>query len=225
MPDTNFYDYLIPLLETDEGLYDPEAFMSEYGMYLTPYDTSAEELASQQEHLVGQTLQEQVYGDVQNVQKGLAATGLSGSYMGTRANEALIQAAGKMSAVNIQALEQRKKLQRAYNRQLYAQLGELANLDAFTEGGVGMENILTGSEAEVWYAQEDLYESPFIDPCPCPNGGQSVSCCSYQELAEAGFYDDPPPEYGDVDYDYGGLGSQELGVDEWSSGFLSLIHI
>jgi hypothetical protein len=232
MPVPNLYSYLVPFLTDEEGLHDPMQWMGEYGMYLTPYDETQEELLVEQTGLASETLEPGAWTDIQNVQRGLAASGFAGSYMGDRAGEALEKTAQGMSLTRLQGLNRQKALQKAYESDMYASLHELVGLDAFLEEGPGWGAPLTGSnlqefedmmaggwsnwnEAYDYYGEEYVYGTYGDTGAICNTGSIFYNEGECHELLASQVNDTDVPGTGGEDYEEYGTGYGEWFDPEW----------
>tara|TARA_R100001530_G_scaffold134979_1_gene111073 strand:+ start:693 stop:1457 length:765 start_codon:yes stop_codon:yes gene_type:complete len=217
----NLYSYLMPFLTDEEGLHDPMQWMGEYGMYLTPYDEAEEALVAEQVGIASQILEPQAWNDIQNIQKGLGATGFAGSYMEGRTDEALDKTAQGLSLTRLQGLNRQKALQKAYESEIYAELQGLASMDAFVEDGPGWGDPITGvayaewldmaeghwadyNEAYDYYGEEYIYGTDeYMSGAMCDPASMfyDQGQCNHMQVLHGYPYDDTEPPDIDEQHD------------------------
>lgn len=181
----NQYDnmqYIIPTLEEDGQLaYNPNVFMNEYGMYLDEYDQSNELIATAEHNILQADTLLSGYDELQKANKKMGKLGFATAQSDTLQSSMLDTIGTDLQLKEMKKLSDISKYRRKHRKGVYDMLGYVASAGGYDEEySPGMQE-MSPEDADAWLAE---YQSGNIDvdqdfgnPCPCPDGGFSVSCC------------------------------------------------
>lgn len=183
---SNPYDnmqYVIPTLEEDGQLsYHPDVFMTEYGMYLDEYDQSNELIATAEHNILQADTLLSGYDELQKANKKMGKLGFATAQSDTLQSSMLDTIGTDLQLKEMKKLSDISKYRRKHRKGVYDMLGYIASAGGYDEEySPGMQEISPG-EASAWlsdYQSGDIdIDQDFGSPCPCPDGGFSVSCCT-----------------------------------------------
>lgn len=186
---SNPYDnmqYIIPTLEEDGQLaYHPDVFMTEYGMYLDEYDQSNELIATAEHNILQADTLLSGYDELQKANKKMGKLGFATAQSDTLQSSMLDTIGTDLQLKEMKKLSDISKYRRKHRKGVYDMLGYIASAGGYDEEySPGMQEISPG-EASAWlsdYQSGDIdVDQDFGSPCPCPDGGFSVSCCTDEE--------------------------------------------
>jgi hypothetical protein len=190
LPDTNSTDLmeqLLPFLYNyeDNTMLDPDDWMQQYGTYLTPFDPEPDKTVLERLNLANRDSKLNKLQTIKDIQAGIGLSGFGGSYLGDVASTARDKLALELQANYANAMQEQRSGQQSWQSDLYASLGALGGMEAFTSPpnvDVITDEDIINQYMNDWMnpAEENLpaYQS---EPCPCPGGGVSVACCDYVE--------------------------------------------
>jgi len=231
----NQYDnmqYIIPTLEEDGQLaYNPNVFMNEYGMYLDEYDQSNELIATAEHNILQADTLLSGYDELQKANKKMGKLGFATNQSDTLQSSMLDTIGTDLQLKEMKKLSDISKYRRKHRKGVYDMLGYVASAGGYDEEySPGMQEMSPG-EADAWLAEYESgdinVDQDFGSPCPCPDGGFSVSCCTEEGFQGSTFENIFVSDGGDMDMTDLGLGwDVEWGSyqdnsavsDFWSSG-------
>lgn len=228
----NNEDYVIPTLSEDGQLaYHPDVFMAEYGMYLDQYDPSEELIDTAQHNILQADTLLTGYDELRKVNKKLGAQGINNAYSDSLQGNMLDTIGTKLQLSNLTNLANTDKLRRKHRAGIYDELSYLGTIGAYDEEySPGMqamtENDVALYEMQQWLdddAAESAAYQDYGNPCPCPDGGFSVSCCEDTEsdnLSTLYGFDEGNVDYGLSMYEYEWWGTDSPGHDMWMQGVI-----
>lgn len=199
-PGGSILGQLMPFLQhTDQHgniqVYDPQQWLSQYGMYLTPYDIGPSNTLTQSLADLQRGTREQHLDTVDNVSKGIALSGFAGSYLGDRAARSRDKLALELQANYNNMLEERRDMEMQWQAQNYADLAQLGQMGAFLPGLDEVELLSPTDEVEFleggWSPWMNTEEQGIDPSCICIDGSYSSACCPEIEGYYGGDPDDP----------------------------------
>tara|TARA_B100001250_G_C19817366_1_gene799410 strand:- start:15104 stop:15997 length:894 start_codon:yes stop_codon:yes gene_type:complete len=232
---SNPYDnmqYIIPTLEEDGQLaYNPDVFMNEYGVYLDEYDQSNELIATAEHNILQADTLLSGYDELQKANKKMGKLGFATTQSDTLQSSMLDTIGTDLQLKEMKKLSDISKYRRKHRKGIYDMLGYVASAGGYDEEySPGMQEMSPG-EASAWlseYQSGDInVDQDFGSPCPCPDGGFSVSCCTAEEEESSAFENMWISDGGDMDmgdlgfgWDWGNYqeNSGSAASDFWSSG-------
>ena len=215
---SNPYDnmqYIIPTLEEDGQLaYHPDVFMTEYGMYLDEYDPSNELIATAEHNILQADTLLSGYDELQKANKKMGKLGFATAQSDTLGASMLDTIGTDLQLKGMKKLTDIAKYKRKHRKGVYDMLGYIASAGGYDEEySPGMQE-MSPEDADAWLAE---YQSGNIDvdqdfgsPCPCPDGGFSVSCC------DRGGEEEYDPDLGFENYFTTDANLADLGI-QWNT--------
>lgn len=186
--DPQLYEALFPLLtDADTGqMWDPDTWLEEYGMYVTPFDPTETQILAEEQALSTEQAITDIAGSIYDVEKGLGRTGFAGSYMGSRYGDVLGKTAADLSLSSMKGLEAYKDLFREYKSDLYGDLSNLAQSGAFDFDALQDSidiGLLSEEETAEWLGalEPEYVPRDASGNCPCIDGSWSAACCDYED--------------------------------------------
>ena len=162
-------EYLVPLLQdTIDGesiLYNPGAFLDEYGQYITKYDPTKAITSGKQGELMQESILASNIGDLRAAENISGATGITSGDINSKINQTFDQIIHDLMIGDMQSLEAQKYHLQSYGSSLTSDIGTLAMLGAFDPSEGAFDNPALNpysSEDVEWDYMMDQY-GEYID--------------------------------------------------------------